>query len=351
MRAVVLLALFAIAAAASTVLLVRYGDLEAPLVGRKGAGVVDDRAALLESAERASIADHHAALLDSHDIDYRVLTVATGTDLERTAHDYFAEATVGARSDGGRGLLLVIDTAAERVRLEVSTSLEGVYTDAFVAYVQNRQMAPFFAAGRVADGVLATTELIVGRAQEADAGAAFSPPMAPRSMGAGAGASAAIGTSSDPSAELKRQTQSVHVAGLDPLQVVESYLERMANRDARPDLPLYSRDTVAMLRNWVVTAAQMDNVARTYRRCTVDAVRIRGDAAVVRYRVDERQCAPYFLRREDGAWKLDLATMSSAIRFNHENQWRFRSQPAAEVAFAFEGWRIDRNGFPHASSR
>lgn len=351
MRVVARVALLLVVTAASTLLIVRRGDLEALFNRNNDASVVDDRAALLESAERASIADYHAALLDTHDIDYRLLTIAAGTDLERTAHDYFAESGIGARSENGRGLLLVIDTASARVRLEVSTSLEGVYTDAFVAYVQNRQMAPFFAAGRVADGVLATTELIVGRAQEAGAGAAFAPPMAARSMGAGASAAAAIGTASDPSEELKRQTQRVDVGGLDPLQVVERYFERMANRDARPDLSIYSSDTMIMLRNWVVTPAQMDNVVRTYRPCAVDGVRTRGDMAVVRYRVDQRQCAPYFLRREDDTWKLDLVAMSSSIRFNHENQWRFQPPLPADYAFAFEDWRIDRNGFPRAVSR
>jgi uncharacterized protein len=311
---------------------------------------VDDGTALLDARERARIAEYHAALLAAHDIDYRVLSTDAGDDLQRTAHEYFARARVGAASASGRGLLLVVDAADDSVRLEVSTSLEGVYTDAFVAYVQNRQMAPFFAAGRVADGILATTELIVGRAQDAAAGEEYAPTMPASSMGGGASAAAAVGTAGDPSEEYKRQTQHVDVAGQDPLRVVETYHERMARRDARSDLALYSRDTIAMLRNWVVTPAQMDTVVKTYRGCSVDGVRFRADAAVVRYRVDERRCAPYFLRREDGTWRLDLATSSSAIRFNHENQWRFALPLPADYGFAFEDWRLDGNGFPYTRS-
>jgi uncharacterized protein len=320
------------------------------LPGHDGVPSVDDHTALLDARERARIAEYHAALLAAHDIDYRVLSTDAGGDLERAAHDYFAQARVGSASASGRGLLLVVDAANDRVRLEVSTALEGVYTDAFVAYVQNRQMAPFFAAGRVADGILATTELIVGRAQQARADQAFAPPMSAASLGGGASAAAAVGAASEPSEEYKRQTQRVDAAGLDPLQAVETYHERMARRDARSDLALYSSDTIAMLRNRVVTPAQMDNVAKTYDGCTVDGVRIRGDAAVVRYRVDERRCAPYFLRREDDAWRLDLATSSSAIRFNHDNQWRFQRPLPADYGFAFEDWRLDGNGFPHARS-
>ena len=67
----------------------------------------------------------------------------------------------------GRGLLLVVDAEGERVRLEVARELEGVFVDSFVAFIEREQMAPFFAAGRVGDGIVATSELIVGRAEEA----------------------------------------------------------------------------------------------------------------------------------------------------------------------------------------
>jgi uncharacterized protein len=319
------------------------GDLAA------AADAVRDNADVLQPGERDRIAQYHAALLRAHDIDYRVLTMTSASgDLEHTAHEYFGATGVGTRSADGRGLLLVIDSAGGRVRLEVATSLEGVYTDAFVAYVQTRQMAPFFAAGRVADGILATTELIVGRAQEAGAGKAFAPPMAAQSMGGGASVAAPIGTTADPGGEFSGQIQRVAVAGLDAIEVVGAYHERMAQRDGRPDLPFYSAATVAMLRNWVLTPAQMDNVVRTYRDCMVDGVRTHGDVAVVRYRVDQRRCAPYFLRREGQAWKLDLAMLSAAVRFNHENQWHFASSQPDEFSFAFEDWRVDDRGFPHA---
>jgi hypothetical protein len=35
---------------------------------------------------------------------------------------------------------------------------------------------------------------------------------------------------------------------------------------------------------------------------------------------------------------------------NHENEWRFQSLPASPYAFAFDDWRLDENGFPHAAS-
>lgn len=311
---------------------------------------VEDPSGLLSDAQRTSVARYHAALLDEHDIDYRMLTLTDGGDINWTAHAYFEAELVGERSTSGRGLLLVIDVVLDQVRLEVSTSLEGVYTDAFVAYVQNRQMVPYFNVDRVADGVLATTELIVARAQAAEAGAAFAPPMPSRSMGGGATAAAGIGAGTGPASVSDGQVQpAADLASLGPVQVVELYLGAMAERDSRDDLSFYSAGTRRMLQGWVVTAAQMDNVARTYRSCTVDDVHIRDGLAVVRYRIEQRQCAPYFLELEDGAWKLDLTMMSSSIRFNHENHWRFQTPRSHRYRFAFEDWRFDQNGFPLAS--
>lgn len=313
---------------------------------------VEDRAHLLSAMQRADIAQYHTALLDEHEIDYRVLTLDEGGDINLNAHRYFDAAEVGALSTSGRGLLLVIDTELDRVRLEVSTSLEGVYTDAFVAYVQNRQMVPFFQRSRVADGILATTELIVSRAQEAEAGRAFAPPMPAASMGGGATAVANIGAgaATAPAARPMPDSPAIDMDAAAPLEVVELYLRAMAERDARPDLPIYSAETVLMLKGWVVTAAQMDGIARTYRSCTVDAVRVEGERAAVRYRVEQRTCAPYFLRRENGGWRLDLTMMSSAIRFNHNNCWRFQTPISHAYEFAFADWRFDRNGFPQAAN-
>lgn len=342
--------LLAVSSVAGALLILHHDDLARLFPERVDPDAwVDDRAALLSAAQRAGVAQYHAALRAAHDIDYRVLTLERAGDVNVDAYRYFEAADVGARSAGGRGLLLVVDTAADRVRLEVSTSLEGVYTDAFTAYVQNRQMVPFFRTGRVADGILATTELIVTRAQEAEAGNAFLPPMDSEARGGGATARARIGAGAPTRPEPGPAMPGLDPAGLGPLDVVALYHAAMAARDARTDSALYSAATVRMLGDRVMTPAQMDHVARTYAGCAVNGVRIRDELAVVRYGVSQRQCAPYFLRLEDAAWRLDLAAMSATIGFNHENEWHFRLPVPERYRFALDGWRLDRNGFPHAA--
>jgi uncharacterized protein len=124
----------------------------------------------------------------------------------------------------------------------------------------------------------------------------------------------------------------------------------MQRRNGRPDFSLFSHDSQTMLRSWTITPAQMDTVARTYARCTGAQTSFGpdGNRAVIRYPIEQRHCAPWFLLREHGAWRLDLAASQRVLRFNHRNEWRLAGS-ADGYGFAFEDWRFDRSGFPIAS--
>ncbi len=308
------------------------------------APVVSDAAGLLSPAQRTAIAEQHALLLRDHDIDYRVDLGAAAGDVSVHARQRFEALRVGSRSRSGRGLLLVLDPQRDRVRLEVGQRLEGLFTDAFAAYLEERQMLPFFRAGRVADGILAATELVVTHAQEA--GDAIDAVGSRRSAGGGADRRAALGAGPDAAF---RSGPDVAAAGT-PEEAVEAYLNAMRARNGNAALDLYTAETRAMLGGRVVTPGQMDAIAAAYRRCRAEPARTHadGDRAVIRYPAADRTCAPWFLVREAGRWRLDLATSQRLIRFGSGNAWRFGSREAHPYAYAFADWRLDRNGFPHA---
>lgn len=303
---------------------------------------VRDEAQLFTGQQTRAIALHHAYLVKDHDIDYRVVSTRNAGDINRYAEATFAELGVGGLSRSGRGLLLVIDTGQDKVRMEIARALEGVYPDIFVAYVERDQMVPFFRVGRVADGVLATTELIVARAQQARAGREFEPDaLVPETAGGGAVNSAEVGRGAIP-----------QQAGLDvraeasPEATLVAYMQAMREHNARPDLDLYTSDTRAVMSRWVTTPAQMENLYKTYSKCAPEPARIDESRrhAVVRYMPDQRLCSPWFFRWEDNRWRLDLATPQRAIRFGRNNAWRFVA-PVPEYAFAFDDWAFDRSGY------
>ena len=315
---------------------------------------VRDDAGLIDEVQREELSRYHELLLHDHDIDYRVQTVRGEPDLNLYAARRYEELEVGSRSRTGRGLLLVIDAEHDRVRLEVGRALEGQLPDAVVAYLEHRQMVPFFRSGRVAHGILATTELLVSRVQEARArGDWAAPGPIHGTSGAGAATQAGLGAGAEPSREAPDDAGTAARAGATPEATLAAYTRALAERDARPDLDVYSADTRRMLRDWVVTPAQMDHLVRTYRGCHPEPARL--DAAnaraVIRYPIPERRCSPWFFVREQGRWRLDLTTMQSAIRFGRSNAWRFVPGVEHPYGFAFEGWSLDRNGFPQVARR
>lgn len=308
--------------------------------------LVEDRAALFSAAQNEQLVRHHRYLLQDHDIDYRILTVDEVADINRFANERYRALGVGSLSPSGRGLLLVIATAQDRLRLEVSMGLEGIFVDAFVGYMEREQMVPFFRAGRVADGILAATEMLVMRVRNAGAGAGFDGE-AWHADSAGAGAAARADLDAG---YVRPGPGGEDVAGGEsPQQTVQAYVRAMAGHNMRPDLSLYTADTRRMLADWVTTTAQADNLVRIYRDCQPQPVRIDPQQryAVVRYPVEQRQCAPWFLRYEQGQWRLDLTMMQKAIRFGRSNGWHFDLNTDHPFRFAFSDWRFDRNGYPH----
>ena len=326
------------AAALAALLAVGCADPHAPLVL--------DGAALMTREQRDFIETYHAYLRRDHDIDYRVVTVSGAGDMDRFALDQYASLGVGDASSSARGLLLVVDAAADRVRLEVGYALEGVYPDAFVAYVEQRQMVPFFTERRVADGILAATELIVTRAQRAAARAGFeSEVWMAGSGGAGASTSARLGRGFEPP---RPRAEGRYEPGETPQATLRSYLAATAAREADPELALYTPETRRMLEGRIVTAAQMDGITSAYRDCTPQPAKLSADGrrAVIRYPVAQRQCAPWFFERISARWHLDLATMQRVIRFGRSNAWRFERRASHPYAFAFADWTLDEHGFP-----
>lgn len=305
---------------------------------------VTDHINLLSPEERDRITRFHDYLLADHDIDYRILIARGIDDINQFAVNYFRDGNIGAASDNGRGLLLVIDAQSNQVRLEVSYALEPTYTDAFVFYVEHSQMTEFFAADRVADGILATTELLITRANDAANGLdSFSGGQEASSGGGGARVDARIGEGT-----ASRRDDDVALSEeMSPRDVLDRYRRAMEDRNNNPQLSIYSRQTREMLGQRVMTPAQMDNVAKSLRNCQPEKLFHQDNRAVLRYPIKARTCSPYFFLQEDGEWRLDFTVMINAIRFGRNNEWRLVPDYSGPYGFAFRDLRFDRNGYPY----
>ncbi len=134
-----------------------------------------------------------------------------------------------------------------------------------------------------------------------------------------------------------------------PEKTLRAYFAARRAHDASPFLPIYTRETTRMLRARRVTPLDMDTEVRAHAACGAARVIIEKDRAVLRHEVGKRQCLPYFLRREQGRWRVDLAAMSRHLTFDGEGQWRFRAGLGGSYAFGFKAWNVDRSGYPYAA--
>ncbi len=299
--------------------------------------VLDD-AGVLSPEEHAQIGEHHTRLLADHDIDYRVVTVNTQTEVDLYAAESFELLGVGRESAASRGLMLLVDPAKDQARLEVAYSLEGVFPDAFVAYVQRRHMDPFFQTDRVGAGIVAATELIAQRAADAEANLGFDV-----SVLDAPGATVDVQTRQTLEPKVLREYE----AGTTPQETLSSYFDAMDARDTRPALPIYTVETQGVLADFRITPAQMEGILGAYRSCTAENTFFDGALAVIRYPATEATCSPWFFRQADDGWRLDLATMSQVIGFGRNNAWHFAPDAQHPYFFAFQDWSFDPAGFPH----
>ena len=322
------------------------------LLSACGDRYIDDRAALMTADEQGRLRIFQEKLLQELDIELQVVVLdANPGDLDRAAVKLFDEREIGKRTRGARGVLLLIDPAGRQVRMEIGYDLESIFPDAFVGYIEQRQMAPFFAAGRVAAGIEATVELVVGKALGAIDEGSYAPDQAAgglRHLSGGAGARSVVNIGDGAPVKPRLGDASGFGAQPSPQQALPVYLEVLRGHIKDPNLKLYSPGTRDFFSKWLVTDAQQDNERRSLEtHIGQGQVWQRDGRAVIRFPVAERNSAPYFLVQGEDGWMLDFANMSRLVGFNHRNQWHLRSLDHPFM-FAFEDWQFDQNGFPHS---
>jgi len=315
---------------------------------RRESPFVDDHAGLLKPEQVVRINRFHDRLLQDLDIHFHLVTLAESPgDLDQEGVELFDELKLGETTAGARGVLLLVDPTGRQVRLEIGYDLEGIFPDGFVGYVEREQMRPFFAVGRVSDGIEATVELLVGRAMGEVSTDLHHKVIDLQHLSGGGGARTAAAIGNGAAANPVLEDRTPYAAQPSPRQTLERYLEALQRHIKDPELGIFTPETRAFFRQWLVTDAQQDNERKDLERNLPDVEeRIAGDLAVLRFPVDRRQTAPYLLRRSDQGWQLDMAAMSRLIGFNHKNQWFFRSRDH-EFMFAFDDLSFDANGFPH----
>lgn len=307
---------------------------------------LEDQAGLLGEAQKQYLKDYNNALLHDLDIHFKLIILAEQTaDIDEMAAAVFGN--LGKKTSGSKGLLFLVDPQGKQARIEVGYDLEGVFPDSFVGYIEEKQMVPFFKVGKVGIGIVAATELFVSRVQRSIAGEQFDPSQEiadQRYFSGGGGAKVSVDIGSGEHDKVS-QAGGQYQAQARPEETLKEYMRVLRAHEKNPQLGLFTPETRAFFRKWVVTDGQQDNELRSVEQATPESVVISGDYAVIRFPVEERNQPPYFFRKGAEGWMLDFWTMSNVIRMNHKNYYHFKSFEHP-YRFAFSDWKFDNNGFP-----
>ena len=316
--------------------------------------IIDDAYVVLDNDKvMAQYRDYNQHLLDDFDIDFRTITTSEESDIDLFANSEFKRLQKESRSQSGKAILMVINTLQDKVRLEVSVALEPVYTDAFVSYIERKGFVPYFRNDTIADAIYMAAELISDRAYDAQSGKEFMPPMQSKSIGAGAKTEAHIGKSN----LHEKKGDNVVTSGSDtPMDVLKKYLAALKAHNTNPNLDIYTDATKAFFAKHTVTEVNQNNEIRFLTPC-MDSKKVKyaGDdvhAVVMNDPVSQRKCTPHFFKKEQGAWKLDIATMAQVLRFNAQMDWHFDKKErfkgeAKYYAFATDGYWLNKDGYPY----
>ena len=140
-------------------------------------------------------------------------------------------------------------------------------------------------------------------------------------LSGGAGARVDVAIGSGPPDKGKASPDARFEPQATPLETLEEYKKVLHLRIKDPDLGIYTPETRAFFRKWMVTDAQQDNELRGLLQASEPRILTQGERAVIRFPVGDRRSAPLFLQRGDQGWMLDFASLHRFVGFNHRNQW------------------------------
>jgi uncharacterized protein len=275
---------------------------------------LDDRVGLIPPSARGRFDYYLDQVRNESGIDIRIVLVpdSRGRPSEEFALGLMRELGVG-RETGGRGLLIVYDTLARVMRIEVGPKLQGVLPDAFVGYLMRENVDAFFGVGQAELGLRTTLFMIHWRIRMARLGEEYNPSFQEyvrdvRRLSSGGGASRRLGLDRGLAPLINRTSDSAAAAHFRPQPSVEaayrSHMEWLALGGGQVDVPLFTPASQAYFRGLPLSPALNAYLLATVygRRYRIDQ---RGDLAMLYY-TDDPFLSPKFFRRTPEGWQMDV---------------------------------------------
>lgn len=300
----------------------------APLEG--WSGHVHDEAGILGAFEKHLERMAEGWLRDLG-IDARILTVRAAEELlPDLAIERFESLRVGDGAPTG-GLLIVLDAAGSRARIEVSYALEGALPDVLVNAVAAQQLAPYASYGAVGMALMDVLHMLKSQvlAEVARGTLLLNGEFVQRAHLAGGGGAHVEVPRLPADFELKRPVpearRSLYAPAEDPLESVEAFLRVLNDFAGDPSLPLFTPGSRIQRARYPTAPFELAMRRRVLEESKPFFVRREGDRAVVRSMSPRPGFFPVLLHRIDGLWRVDLVELWKNVFFDANGEYLLRN--------------------------
>lgn len=267
-----------------------------------------------------------------------VITHNNGPQINEFTNDLFREMRVGNGYATG-GILIVVNSASNEARIEVTSSLEGVFTDAMIGLLAHNQLAPYAsynALGMALMDVLHYLKdhaLLAALSGEMQLSKKFNNTEDYRAKkefySTGGGAKVVI---PDVPADInfKRrvsdETKSLYLPGDSPEESVIAFKNSIRDYVGDPDLELFTESSREMRRRYPFSV--YEELARLERIKASEPLIVHrnGDYAVAMSDNPAHGYVPILMRRVDGTWRIDQSETWKSLFFNNEGNYELHNK-------------------------
>lgn len=311
---------------------------------------VYDQAGLLSSYDRGKFEEYLRWIFRESDIDIRFVFVRGmgGKTIEDYAVETVEELGIGERDREERGLLLLYDLAAQKLRIEVGYGLEYYFPDGFISYLTHQHTEAFFASNDLTMGLKFLLRLLHHRIREAVLGKVTEMLTRHRYLSGGAGVSQTLPIGDGHKGYLKtsldESQRETFLPQPTPEESYERYLAWLAAGRLDGRVELFTPESQRYIASFPMSRAYFDYLlmqeyGRAYR------VDVRGDLALL-YFTDDPLVCPHFFVKTDKGWQMDIAAevRNTTNRVGGVYIWDYRGKNDSYTR-AFEDLLIRIDGY------
>ena len=290
---------------------------------RPAQAVLLDEAKILAEIEE-TVTQTLAHIRTDYEIEVVLVTkksIPEDETLKNISARLFHELDVG-RNYGGRGMLLLFDDEDKRVRLEVGSALEGIFTDLLVGHIENEQLKAYYLSDQLEIGLIAVLEEIEARSRLVAEDLASVEIITIRDnafLSAGGGAD--VDLSAYESAKVF-QTSGHYPAGETVDEAWQTLLQSWRDKNRNPDIGVYTWATRLIYRQFTNLPNQrFEEDVRTWGKKDYEVIS-NGTYGVIFFGARKGwENAPFLFCRTREGWQFDMVHQRKIVRMGRTPYW------------------------------